>query len=324
MMKYIDVVPQLLKSIPFHSLMRVSTEGAEHVHYMHMCFYYQHSTRGGGWKKTDTILMLLVWTYRQLRHRISLCPPEVRSDFDAFVQKCIDDNADAVTDITSSMPHSYQQQSNTDNNLDGPPLRGHTFVLAGVLGRGCTSSKVTTTIVENGGRVYNKSSLPPESLPLKYILVTSQNELNKQPNKMIANVVAACRRNWDIISVSYILDAHKTKQLPDIDLYKLDTTNVEQTNRASIINAATGGGQQFSKQRSGLCNLQRKRKQMEEQNLPQQTKKRKHRKKLKAPKVSGWSLYLAEKFPEHDGPLSQRSKVIASMWKDLSQEVKAP
>lgn len=41
MMKFVDVVPKLLHSLPFKSLMRVATEGGERTHYMHICFYYQ-------------------------------------------------------------------------------------------------------------------------------------------------------------------------------------------------------------------------------------------------------------------------------------------
>ena len=33
MIKAIDIVPILLKSLPFHLLMHVSTEGGEHLHY---------------------------------------------------------------------------------------------------------------------------------------------------------------------------------------------------------------------------------------------------------------------------------------------------
>ena len=41
MMKFVDVVPKLLRSLPFKSLMWVATEGGERTHYMHICFYYQ-------------------------------------------------------------------------------------------------------------------------------------------------------------------------------------------------------------------------------------------------------------------------------------------
>lgn len=42
MMKFVDVVPKLLRSLPFKSLLRVATEGGERtLIYMHICFDYQ-------------------------------------------------------------------------------------------------------------------------------------------------------------------------------------------------------------------------------------------------------------------------------------------
>ena len=48
LMTRVDFVPILLRELPFHSLFRCSTEGGEHCHYLHQCFYYSHSSRGGG------------------------------------------------------------------------------------------------------------------------------------------------------------------------------------------------------------------------------------------------------------------------------------
>lgn len=121
MMKFVDVVPKHLCSTPFKSLMRVATEGGERTHYMHICFYYQvcktniykwllvltsvgsssllsyswqnlslcfqHSTRDGGLHKPDTILMLLSWSYRNLRERINDCPEQIRTDFEHYAQQ---------------------------------------------------------------------------------------------------------------------------------------------------------------------------------------------------------------------------------------------
>lgn len=53
LMTRVDIVPILLKELPFHSLFRGSTEGGEHCHYLHQCLYYAHSARGGGWHKEE-------------------------------------------------------------------------------------------------------------------------------------------------------------------------------------------------------------------------------------------------------------------------------
>ena len=121
MMKFVNIVPKHLCSTPFKSLMHVATEGGERTHYMHICFYhqvcktniykwllvltsvgsssllsyswqnlslcFQHSTRDGGLHKPDTILMLLSWSYRNLRERINDCPEQIRTDFEHYAQQ---------------------------------------------------------------------------------------------------------------------------------------------------------------------------------------------------------------------------------------------
>ena len=70
LMTRVDIVPLLLKELPFHSLFRGSTEGGEHCHYLHQCIYYAHSSRGGGWRKEEPMLALFKWTFRRLREKI--------------------------------------------------------------------------------------------------------------------------------------------------------------------------------------------------------------------------------------------------------------
>ena len=48
---------------------------------------FQHSTRDGGFQKPDTILMLLSWSYRNLRERINDCPEQIRTDYEKYAQR---------------------------------------------------------------------------------------------------------------------------------------------------------------------------------------------------------------------------------------------
>ena len=86
LMTRVDIVPLLLKELPFHSLFRGSTEGGEHCHYLHQCIYYGHSSRGGGWRKEEPILALFKWSYRRLREKIEL--GEQTREFVKFVKSC--------------------------------------------------------------------------------------------------------------------------------------------------------------------------------------------------------------------------------------------
>ena len=84
-MTRVDIVPILLKDLPFHSLFRGSTESGEHCHYLHQCQYYAHSSRGGGWQKEDLILAIFKWTYRRLRERIEEGEKSAKQNFEKFV-----------------------------------------------------------------------------------------------------------------------------------------------------------------------------------------------------------------------------------------------
>ena len=90
MIKFVDVVPLLLQKLPFHSLLRCATEGPEHLHYMHMCLFYQHTPRGGGETHADPILLLFEHMYLSIRWKIASAPTEVQLYFEEYVKKCLD------------------------------------------------------------------------------------------------------------------------------------------------------------------------------------------------------------------------------------------
>ena len=90
MIKFVDVVPLLLQKVPFHSLLRCATEGPEHLHYMHMCWCYQHTPRGGGKTHAGPILLLFEHMYRSIRWKIASAPTEVQLHFEEYVKKCLD------------------------------------------------------------------------------------------------------------------------------------------------------------------------------------------------------------------------------------------
>lgn len=79
-----DIVPLLLKELPFHSLFCGSTEGGEHCHYLHQCLYYAHT----GWRKEEPILSLFKWTYRRLQKKIEMGNQHTRDEFQNFLRKC--------------------------------------------------------------------------------------------------------------------------------------------------------------------------------------------------------------------------------------------
>ena len=86
MVKRIDIVPILLRSLPWRGLMRGSTEGGERSHYRDQVWFYGHSSRGGGWNKSDPILNVSLLMYRRLREQMRSMPKEIQVKFEEFVQ----------------------------------------------------------------------------------------------------------------------------------------------------------------------------------------------------------------------------------------------
>lgn len=114
LMTRVDIVPLLLKELPFHSLFRGSTEGGEHCHYLHQCIYYAHSSRGGGWRKEEPILALFKWTFRRLREKIEQAGQT--GEFLKFVQSCFTDIGRDYTkefDSNNSTPETIAQPNST-------------------------------------------------------------------------------------------------------------------------------------------------------------------------------------------------------------------
>ena len=79
LMKRVDVFPQMLQELPFHSLFRGGTEGGERTHYLHQCLYFGHSARGGGWKCQDPVITLFRADRLHLR-TVSLKPTITGAD----------------------------------------------------------------------------------------------------------------------------------------------------------------------------------------------------------------------------------------------------
>ncbi len=89
MTKCVDIIPILLKSLPFKSMMRISTEEGERMHYMHQQRFFQHSSRRGGWAYQDSLLNIFNHMYRQIRDRVSAMDEENVKEFETFVNECL-------------------------------------------------------------------------------------------------------------------------------------------------------------------------------------------------------------------------------------------
>lgn len=118
-MKRVDVFPQMLKDLPFHSLFRGGTEGGERSHYLHQCLYFGYSARGGGWKCQDPIITLFRWYYRLLRQRLAKCPPTVQEAYEEYVKKKFREDG---LDYSNEMTVAEGDPSDTGDLQAVPPV----------------------------------------------------------------------------------------------------------------------------------------------------------------------------------------------------------
>ena len=102
-MTRVDIVPILLEDLPFHGLMRGSTEGGERSHYFHQSLYCSKSSRGGGWKKPDPVLNIFQWMYRSIRERTALTPVDIQEKFEEFVKDKLEVQRDTQTEVSLTL-----------------------------------------------------------------------------------------------------------------------------------------------------------------------------------------------------------------------------
>ena len=216
MMKCVDFVPVFLKSLPFHSMMRMSTEGGERMHYMHQQRFFQHSSRGGGWTYQDSLLNVFHHMYRQIRERVDLTDSENLEKFEAFVEACKDG-----TFCDSNKPSTCAG----DSVAKPGPLQSKRFVLVGTFTSAkLNHDKLKNIISDKGGQVSNLTSVPAD-LPVDIIAISTQKECNKGDASQ--GITTAFQRSWHIVSPQYVLDAQQEKDAPQIENYLLDLEKIQ-------------------------------------------------------------------------------------------------
>ena len=124
-MKFSDIAPVLIEKLPFHSLMRCSTEAGERPHYMNMMYYYSHTLCGGGKERPDVLKKIFKWQWRTLWYCIMSGPQPIASAFKAWVAGRLSNKANEVHDDAAG--------ATMENDEDGGVVRDSTPLT------GCTS-----------------------------------------------------------------------------------------------------------------------------------------------------------------------------------------
>jgi hypothetical protein len=246
MIKAIDIVPVLLRSLPFHSLMRVSTEGGEHLHYQHQQHFFHHTSRGGGHTFHDPILAIFEHMYRQIKRNVGEKSEAVQGRFNQFVSNCIQSdemepraptvtNPDTSTIVTDNAFETKTTTLSTSSDSDKTGcLAGRRFVIAGSFqSYRLNQEKLTELIKKNGGHVWKAESIP-DGLPVKIILITTQKECDKK-EKINSSLAVGIQRKWKIVSPTFIIDAIKQHSLPSTQLYELKLDQIKDAPQTSSV-----------------------------------------------------------------------------------------
>ena len=244
MIKAIDIVPILLRTLPFHSLMRVSTEGGEHLHYQHQQHFFHHTSRGGGHTFHDPILAIFEHMYREIKRIAGERSKEVQEQFNQFVSNCIiesdvmEPTTPTVTDPdTSTIVNANALEAKTTSTSESDKtgcLAGRRFVIAGSLqSYKLSQEKLTELIKNNGGRVLKVESIP-DGLPVKITLITTQKECDKK-EKINSSLAVGIQRKWKIVSPTFIIDAIKQNSLPSTQHYELKLDQIKDAPQTSSV-----------------------------------------------------------------------------------------
>ena len=221
-------------------------------------------------------------------------------------------------------------------NLKKPPpqpLAKQTFLISGNISERnerekMTTDKLSTTIVNLGGAVYNKDI--EKAVEASYIVITSQKEVNKPVHKINKTLIMAYRLGWPNVSKQIIIHARDNNVMPSTDEYLLDLSNIKNAPATSVVHAkvltrgkmvdnfnVVGAHRELKKK---LTNT-KKRTCREESST---ALKRKHppKKKCTAYVMFSKSVYKAIVKVHPDCSMRKVNSIVSQMWKELDDEQK--
>ena len=150
------------------------------VFHENMCYYYQHTTRGGRKGKPSVFLQLFQWQWRILRHRIRQGRAKLVEAFDNHVKDCM-----------ANLLEEGEEEVNRGTNI----LYGKAFVLSGWLST--PHAKLKATIECLGGRVWVGSPFSDECITVKWFLITNLRECDKHAKEVNESVAEGYLRECD-------------------------------------------------------------------------------------------------------------------------------
>ena len=182
--------------------------------------------RGGGKNRPTVLKVLFEWQWRCLCHRIREGPSEVYNAFDEFIDDQLrihnNDRDDGDNDGNTTTEEPCQEHEPPATN--GLSVLTHdTFILTGRLKT--SHERLASEIQSLGGRVCN-TSLPDERIPIKWVVISTQSECDKDPRNVPHQLADGFRRGWAVLSEEYIHSCKRTGTDVGTGEYLLDTTKL--------------------------------------------------------------------------------------------------
>ncbi|KAJ8019052.1 hypothetical protein HOLleu_42605 [Holothuria leucospilota] len=228
MMKFIDIVPLLMNSLPF-SLGRFQNEGGEHANYLHNRFYYHHTTRHGGANRLDPILSLFNNMYKCLSFSInkgdgSECSHKASRAFQMYIEHHVVvsgiPEGIKVKDVEKYLVSKGVQKVVTEQQ-DGI-FQSCSFILCGAIpkmnGTCYSHSSFEELIKGASGRV--KDKLPSVGTSTKQYIVLVNPAVSSK--KIVPSAVRlAMKAGFPILDFRFVLECLKEGKLLDQNDFRL-------------------------------------------------------------------------------------------------------
>lgn len=221
------------------------------------------------------------------------------------------------------------------SNLQEPVpqvLSGLTFAISGQLNDKdrtniSNAEQLIPVILRNGGKVYNKDI--SKVLDANFIMVTSQNELEKEIKKINKPIIDAYRYKWPIISKLFVLQADKEKTMPEISQYKLNLSKLDNAPESSLLQAKPVKQSELLNQRKRSAHRDFKKMLWQKRKLAQDEEQDSENAPKREPKraANGYIVFLKQEYTKlakenSEKNLKEINVMLAERWKSISEEEK--
>lgn len=227
MMKFIDVAPILMDSLPF-SLGRFQNEGGEHANYLHNRFYFHHTTRHGGSNRVDPILALFNSMYKRISYAVdkgdgSSCGMKAAEAMNEHIKQHVRSSG-IPKGIKAADIEKYVGVQVSMNQKEGEGIfHTLTFSLCGAIpridGQSYSHNSFQALVKNESGKIKDKLPAVCDSTKTYVVLV---NPSIASKSNLPSALRLAMKAGYPILDYKFVIDCIKEKYLLDMDKFRVD------------------------------------------------------------------------------------------------------